>query len=85
MLGPAKPRHLDQPIAVSAEDLVPADNFYRHLEAKLDLGRGLISSGGLLDATGTTPPHPAASRHRVAVGNGRGVGAVATMDPSAGP
>jgi transposase len=37
MLGPAKPRRLDQPIAVSLEDLVPADNFYRHLEAKLDL------------------------------------------------
>ena len=37
MLGPAKPRHLDQPIAVSLEDLVPQDNFYRHLEAKLDL------------------------------------------------
>src|SRR4051812_8018745 len=38
MLGPAKPRRLDQPIAVSLEALVPADNFYRHLEAKLDLG-----------------------------------------------
>jgi hypothetical protein len=38
MLGPAKPRHLDQPIAVSLEDLVPTDHFYRHLEAKLDLG-----------------------------------------------
>jgi transposase len=37
MLGPAKPRRLDAPIAVSLEDLVPADNFYRHLEAKLDL------------------------------------------------
>jgi len=37
MLGPAKPRRLDQPIAVSLEALVPADNFYRHLEAKLDL------------------------------------------------
>src|SRR3954464_4839221 len=37
MLGPAKPRRLDQPIAVSLEDLVSADNFYRHLEAKLDL------------------------------------------------
>ena len=37
MLGPAKPRRLDQPIAVSLEDLVPQDNFYRHLEAKLDL------------------------------------------------
>jgi transposase len=37
MLGPAKSRRLDQPIAVSLEDLVPADHFYRHLEDKLDL------------------------------------------------
>src|SRR5829696_3729316 len=37
MLGPPKPRRLDEPIAVSLEDLVPRDNFYRHLEAKLDL------------------------------------------------
>jgi transposase len=37
MLGPPKLRRLDQPIAVSLEDLVPADHFYRHLEAKLDL------------------------------------------------
>jgi transposase len=37
MLGPSKPRRLDQPIAVSLEDLVPANHFYRHLEAELDL------------------------------------------------
>ncbi len=37
MLGPAKPRRLDQPIAVSLEDLIPRDNFYRYLEHKLDL------------------------------------------------
>jgi transposase len=37
MLGPTKPRRLDQPIAVSLEELVPRDNFYRHLEATLDL------------------------------------------------
>jgi hypothetical protein len=37
MLGPAKPRHLSEPIAVSLEGLVPRNNFYRHLEAKLDL------------------------------------------------
>ena len=37
MLGPPKPRRLDQPIAVSLEDLVPRNNFYRYLEAKLDL------------------------------------------------
>jgi transposase len=38
MLGPAKPRRLDAPIAVSLEDLVPRNHFYRYLEAKLDLG-----------------------------------------------
>lgn len=38
MLGPPKPRRLDQPIAVSLEDLVPRDPFYRHVEAKLDVG-----------------------------------------------
>jgi transposase len=37
MLGPAKPRRLDEPIAVSLEALVPRDHFYRHLEATLDL------------------------------------------------
>ena len=37
MLGQPKPRRLDAPIAVSLEDLVPVDHFYRHLEAKLDL------------------------------------------------
>src|SRR5215216_2874452 len=37
MLGPAKPRRLDHLIAVSLEALVPPSNFYRHLEAKLDL------------------------------------------------
>jgi len=36
MLGPPKPRRLNEPITVSLEDLVPADNFYRHLEDKLD-------------------------------------------------
>jgi hypothetical protein len=35
MLGP--PRRLNEPIAVSLEDLVPIDNFYRRVEAKLDL------------------------------------------------
>ena len=38
MLGPAKPRRLDELIAVSLKDLVPASHFYRHLEATLDLG-----------------------------------------------
>jgi transposase len=37
MLGPRKSRRLDEPIAVSLEDLVPSNHFYRHLDAKLDL------------------------------------------------
>jgi len=37
MLGPPKLRLLDQPVPVSLEELVPADHFYRHLDAKLDL------------------------------------------------
>ena len=37
MLGPAKRRALDQPVAVALDDLVPADHFYRHLDARLDL------------------------------------------------
>src|SRR3954454_10447211 len=37
MLGHPKPRRLDEPIAVSLEDLVPRNHFYRHLEARLDL------------------------------------------------
>jgi hypothetical protein len=36
MLGPAKPRRVEVPIAASLDDLVPAGHFYRHLEAKLD-------------------------------------------------
>jgi transposase len=38
MLGPAKTRRLNEPITVSLEAVVPKDNFYRHLEVKLDLG-----------------------------------------------
>lgn len=37
MLGPAKPRRLSEPIAVSLEELIPASHFYRHLEVTLDL------------------------------------------------
>jgi len=37
MLGPPKARCLDRPVLVSLEALVPADHFYRHLEATLDL------------------------------------------------
>ncbi len=38
MLGPPKPRRLDEPVSASLETLVPRTHFYRHLEAKLDLG-----------------------------------------------
>jgi transposase len=37
MLGPLKLRALDQPVPVCLEALVPADHFYRHLDAALDL------------------------------------------------
>jgi transposase len=52
MLGPPKLRRLDEPIALSLEDLVPRDHFYRHPGAKLDLGfvrdwtRGLYAERG---------------------------------------
>jgi transposase len=38
MLGPPRCRRLDEPVTVSLEALVPADHFYRHLDAALDLG-----------------------------------------------
>jgi hypothetical protein len=37
MLGPPKARHVDRPVLASLETLVPPHNFYRHLEATLDL------------------------------------------------
>jgi hypothetical protein len=37
MLGPPKERNLDRSVLVSLERLVPADHFYRHLDATLDL------------------------------------------------
>ena len=37
MLGPLKQRDLDRSVLVSLERLVPADHFYRHLDATLDL------------------------------------------------
>ena len=37
MLRPPKPRRFDEPVTISLEVLVPWDNFYRHLEATLDL------------------------------------------------
>ena len=37
MLGPPKVRDLDRPVSASVEALIPADHFYRYLDAKLDL------------------------------------------------
>ncbi len=37
MLGPPKPRRLNEPITASLDDLVPPDHFYRHLERSLNL------------------------------------------------
>ena len=37
MLGPPKLRLLDQPVTVALEEMVPPGNFYRHLNAVLDL------------------------------------------------
>ena len=37
MLGPPKLRAADQPVTVTLDSLVPADHFYRHLDAMLDL------------------------------------------------
>jgi hypothetical protein len=33
MLGPPKPRRLDEPIAVSLDDLVPTDKYVRNVSA----------------------------------------------------
>ncbi len=37
MLGPCKERNVDRCVPISLEAAVPADHFYRHLEAVLDL------------------------------------------------
>jgi transposase len=37
MLGPPKPRRLNEPITVSLEELIPHDHFYRHLETTINL------------------------------------------------
>lgn len=37
MLGPAKSRDLNEPIAVSLDELVPTGHFYRHLDRTLNL------------------------------------------------
>jgi transposase len=37
MLGPPKARRVDRPVTAALDDLVPPGNFYRHLEAALDL------------------------------------------------
>ena len=57
MLGPAKPRRLDEPMAVSLEELVPGDHFDRPMEAKLDLS--------LIDSRAPLPPISSASTEQV--------------------
>ena len=56
MLGPPKSRRLDEPIAVSLDDLVPRAHFSRHLEAKLDLGFVREWARGSATPTGDAPP-----------------------------
>ena len=64
MLGPTKPRRLDQPIAVSLEDLVPPTNFDRHLERTLDLSFVRVGSATCMPSAagpvpaGASPPSP---------------------------
>ncbi len=38
MLGPCKHRDVERLVPISLEAAVPADHFYRHLEATRDLG-----------------------------------------------
>jgi hypothetical protein len=60
MLGPPKPRRLDQPIAVSLDDIVPTSCANRHLEATIDLSffrertRGPYAERGRERASRTT-------------------------------
>ena len=37
MLGPPKAPRVNRPVLAALDDLVPPGNFYRHLEAALDL------------------------------------------------
>jgi hypothetical protein len=62
MLGPAKPRRLDESIAVSLEDLVPADNFYRHLEATANSG-GAPTRVSMFDGSRPEKRQPIPKRH----------------------
>jgi hypothetical protein len=52
MPGPPKRRRLDEPIAVSLEDLVPTDHFYHHLEAHLHLSFVCVGSASGLPSGG---------------------------------
>jgi hypothetical protein len=67
MLGPRKPRRLDEPIVVSLEALVSVDHFYRHLEAKLDLSfvREWTWESGPSPLAGLRPPHIVLRARRV--------------------
>jgi hypothetical protein len=52
MLGPPKSRRLDEPIAVSLEELVPWNHFYRHMEATLDLSFDVKANARVRDVRG---------------------------------
>src|SRR6476661_323761 len=65
MLGPPKPRRLDEPIAVSLEALIPPDNFSRHLHAKLDLAHRWYLGYALDEAL---PDHSSLTRIRQRLG-----------------
>ena len=62
MLGPPTPRRLDAPVAVSLEDLVPADHCSRRLERALDLAfvRDLVAASAA--AAGRRPIGAAGGR-----------------------
>jgi hypothetical protein len=72
MLGPAKPRLLDQTIAASLEDLIPRDQLYRHIEATLDLTI-IVSRYAICMASGAARPAPV-------VGDGTATVAIPAFD-----
>jgi hypothetical protein len=57
MLGPAKLRCLDQPIAVSREDLVPQDNIYRFKLQLIMFFEGVRSERQLIATTSLNLAH----------------------------
>jgi hypothetical protein len=52
MLDRLKSRRLDEPIAVSLEEVAPRDHFYRHMEATLDLSFDVKANARVRDVRG---------------------------------